>query len=407
MEYLHLNTVKNIKQNLTYQLLVFVADIQDKLTVFQSADEMAEISYPSKMKMIFKNVQCQLVLINGIKVHSGVIKISNQCSMVRVIQRDILDLDFMDKNRGLSICPKLSHPKGQYLNWPLKQDQEGMAMLRKVYPVANLFFERCSLIHLLPVSKFQINSKLDSFLRMKSIFNEWALLDRKVSNTKHLAKKPENEKSTADKSGETSSSSSEVTPAKGTRPSANKRPRKPKTKQRYNSGTSKKVRRSLFGCGRTINETSTEGSTDEKTQDLNSSGEDKSGKTINLLTTSGESETESEPTDLDKAFIDDRPLCQVSVRPIVEFSPDQQKEFLMCLTHYQLFFSGGEWFPFDFKYLRTRDFCQIVCQTLTDLDQNQIKSLEEFIVGKKSKKEDMEAIFGRMNNTPPNFAFEF
>ena len=423
VEYLHLNQTENIHENFTYQLLVFVADVQDKLTVFQGDNIKSEIAYPPKLKMVFKNVQCQLVLINGIRVRSGVIEISKLCSMIRVLQREIGDVGLLDKKKGLPVCPKLSHPQGQYKNWPTPNDEEGYLMLKKVYPVVQLFFERCSLINMLPVGKFKITTEVDSFLLTKSIYNEWAFLDRKVANTRHLTKKlranmesqesnslhvesssqGESEQTSMELDQEAlneqnnlSSSSNDSTPKKNGNPLPLKRVRKtnkPQSEQ-VNDGP-KKSRRTLFVC-----------SSEEEYSDnvFASSGEE---ETINLLMSSEESESEDQPTVQDQEFIDDGAVTEINVRPRVLFSPNQQQEFQKAVTHFQNNILNKNWIQFQFKFLRTRDFCQIICQSLPKLRQNEITLLEEFVQGQTPIDDEIEALFQKIQNAPINFSFEF
>ena len=404
--------------------MVFVADVQDKLTVFQGDNIKSEIAYPPKLKMVFKNVQCQLVLINGIRVRSGVIEISKLCSMIRVLQREIGDVGLLDKKKGLPVCSKLSHPQGQYKNWPTENDQEGYLMLKQVYPVVQLFFERCSLINMLPVGKFKITNEVDSFLLTKSIYNEWAFLDRKVANTRHLTKKLQAnlesqesnslhvESSSQGESEQTSmeldqeearneqnnlsSSSNDSTPKKNGNPLPLKRVRKtdkPQSEQ-VNDGP-KKSRRTLFVC-----------SSEEEYSDnvFASSGEE---ETINLLMSSEESESEDQPTIQDEEFIDDGVVAELNVRPMVEFSQDQQQEFHQAINHFQKTVLNKNWIQFQFKFLRTSDFCQIICQSLPKIRQNQIFLLEEFVQGQTPADDELEALFMQMKSTPINFSFEF
>ena len=375
---------------LTYQLLVFVADVQDKVTIFQTKNSMTQVGYPPKLELAFKAVKHQLVLINGIKIVSGSILISKLCSMIRVLQRGV----YFDVKNGMKVCPDTSYPKGKYNNWPTEKDEEGRMMLRKVYPVVGEFFERCSLLYLTPPGKFEITTTLDSFLHTQSIYNEWAFLDRQVGNTKHLTL--ENDCSTNatdewDEAGENSKSKVNETPKR----TANKP---------VPSKLTKSKKRSLVKVGKRVlksNKVKKPLFIPEKPK-MDSSNE----KSINLLLTSDESGEEFEPTEEDQEFIDDSLIEEAIVRPVIQFGSNQREEFKFALKHYDKCLHIHKWKPFAFKLIREKDFCQIVCQTMTDLDHVQIENLENFVYGGEAD-DDLRAIFSKMKTTPPDFSFDF
>ena len=350
---------------------------------------MAQIDYPPKLKLKFKAVQHQLVLINGIKIHSGSIQISKRCSMIRVLQRD----DFGYDKNGLKVCPETSHPKGKYQNWPSEKDDEGKVMLRKVFPVVNAFFERCSLLYLTPPGKFHITTALDSFLHTQSMYNEWAFLDRQVSGTKHLTLESNRSTNDLDEPEENSKSKVNGTPKRKANKPIVSRPIKSKKDRTFVEAgrkemKSKKVRRPLFVPVKK----STKESTDEKS--------------INLLLSSDESSAESEPTAEDQAFIDDSLIEEVSVRPIIQFANNQKEEFKFALEHFNKCLHIYKWKPFSFKLICEKDFCQIVCQTVTGLDLIQAENIENFVYGGGVADDDLREIFSKMKTTPPNFSFD-
>ena len=379
-----------MNSSLTYQLLVFVADVQDKVTIFQTKNLMAQVEYPAKLKLAFKAVKYQLVLINGIKIHAGCIQISKRCSMIRVLQRGF----GCDRKNGMQVCPDTSYPKGKYNNWPSEKDEEGRIMLSKVFPVVNEFFERCSLLYLTAPGKFQITTALDSFLHTQSIYNEWAFLDRQVGNTKHLTLENDCSTNAIDEwgeAGENSKSKVNETPKR----KANKPvPSKPiKSKKRLFQAKkrvlkSNKVKRPLFIPS------------EKPTMD------NANEKSINLMLSSDESDEDLTPTEEDQAFIDDSLIEEVRVRPIIQFASNQREEFKFALNHFNKCLHIHKWKAFPFKLIREKDFCQIVCQTMTGLDHFQNENLENFVYGGGVADDDLRAIFSKMKTTPPDFSFD-
>ena len=353
---------------------------------------MCKLPFPERLRQGFESAKCELALLNGIKVKGCKIEITQHTTMIRVLERDTPN----PLQNGLAISKTKSFPNGTYLNWPRNHDVEGKRMLHKVYPFVGRFFERCSLLYMKPIGEFKCGNQMDNFLHVRSIFNRWARWDQ---STKELLSRKDNEKPStitidvsesgslkreyecdeekkSNKISKISSTADDMTFQKSTEESGQKEP---------------------------INLVSS--SDEESKADSPTGAESGQKKSINLLSSSDEESKADSPTTSDESFIDDGEVANNQIRPNISFNADQRTEFFRSLAHFKLC-SAGKWTPFDFHLLTARDFVKIVCQTLTIVNQGQIKALEVFLAsGSLADENEIEALLSQMENAPPNFDF--
>ena len=339
-----------------YQILVFVADVDDEAVLFQSETQMIRIKFPERLRKGLENAKFELALINGVKVKDGAIELSAHTTMIRVLDRE------QQNQTGFQISRTKSFPVGDYLSWPRDYDKEGKKTLEKVFPFVGRFFERCANLYMKPTEEFKCNNEMDNFLHTHYISKRWTKWSETTNKLlqQSSSKQDENEESstiTFEVSDECDQS----------------------IKREYDSDEEdiprKKFKKSNSGSSRKVNE---------------------------LVSSDDSSSSNNSPSD---DFITNKPISQIGIRPIISFSENQKDEFQKSLAHYQKC-CFGTWRPFIFKYLTRPDFVQIVRQTLTIVGPGKIKALETFLeTGQTANRKDMKALFTRVQNTPTNFEF--
>ena len=371
VEYLDLGELHGLDESFLYQILVFVADVKDEVVLFQSENKMVSIPFPVRLREGLQNAKCELVLLNGIKVKNCVIQITRHTTMIRV-----LDRSNHENQSGFSICKTKSFPRGDYLNWPRDYDNEAKKSLQKVYPFVGRFFERCTQLYMKPIGEFKCCNQMDSFLYVRSIFNRWARWDQ---STKELLQagpsKSENEKE------ETSMITINVA----------------EEGQVHKKNLKRELESDEEPIRRKIRKTSSSGSDESHSRKV---------ATISLLSSSEDESTDHDsPTTSDENFICDDPVTQDGIRPKINFSEDQRREFERALSYYENC-SEEDWKPFRYKYLTAQDVVKIVCQTLTNVTQGQITALENFLVeGQLNVGDEILALLSQMKKTPPNYEY--
>ena len=329
---------------------------------------MCKMPFPERLRQGLQSAKCELALLNGIKVKQGEIKMTQHTTMIRVLDRNS---PFPIQN-GFEISKTKSYPNGKYLNWPRSHDVEGKKMVHKVYPFVGRFFERCSLLYMKPIGEFKCHNQMDNFLHVRSIFNRWARWDQSTKELLSCKEKEEPSSITIDVSDQNGGLKREYEPDE--------------------EPTSSKIAK-------------ISSSNDEMTFQKSPEAESSQNGAVNLISSSDEEQKADSPTTSDENFIDDRAVQTTEVRPNIAFNTNQRNEFFQSLAHFKRC-STGTWLPFKFNLLTARDFVQIVCQSLTLVNQGQIKALEMFLEsGSLVCPKDVEALLTQMENTPPNFNF--